>query len=58
MILELTENEQISLLGVLEDLSQEDGIEEWIQFETRIAVVSIIKKLGGTYFGKLDNLVR
>ena len=58
MILELTENEQISLLGVLEDLSQEDDIEEWMQFETRISVVSIIQKLGGTYFGKLDNLVR
>jgi len=53
MVLELTESEQISLLGVLEDLSQEDGIEEWMQFETRIAIKEIIRKLGGTYFGHL-----
>lgn len=51
MILELTENEQITLLGLLEDISQEDDVNEAYSIQARIAIKSIIQKLGGTYFG-------
>lgn len=53
MILELTENEQITLIGLLEDISQADDVNEVFPIQTRIAIKSIIQKLGGTYFGKL-----
>lgn len=53
MILELTENEQITLIGLLEDISQEDDVNEAYSIQTRIAIKSIIQKLGGTFFGKL-----
>ena len=53
MILELTENEQITLLGLLEDISQVEDINEVFPIQARIAIKSIIQKLGGTYFGKL-----
>ena len=51
MILELTENEQITLLGLLEDISQEQDINEAFPIQARIAIKSIIQKLGGTFFG-------
>jgi len=51
MILELTENEQITLLGLLEDISQAEDINEVFMIQQRIALKSIIQKLGGTYFG-------
>ena len=53
MILELTEIEKIVLLGLLEDISQEDDINEAYSIQTRIAIKSIIQKLGGTYFGTM-----
>ena len=52
-LLELTEIEKIVLLGLLEDISQEDDINEVYSIQTRIAIKSIIQKLGGTYFGKM-----
>lgn len=53
MILELTTHEQIVLLGLLEDLSQADDTKEVYDLQDRIAIKSIIQKLGGTYFGNL-----
>lgn len=53
MILELTEKEQITLLGILEDIVQEEDINEVFPIQERIFIRSIIQKLGGTYFGKL-----
>ena len=53
MILELTENEQITLIGLLEDISQEDDVNEAYPIQTRIAIKSIIQKLGGTFFGTM-----
>ena len=53
MILELTEIEQIVLLGLLEDISQEDDINEVYSIQARIAIKDIIQKLGGTYFGTM-----
>lgn len=53
MILELSEREKILLLGLLEDLSQEDDIMDVFTYEERLSIKSIIIKLGGSYFGKL-----
>ena len=53
MILELTEHEQVILLGILEDLSQEEDVKDAFTVQDRIAIKTIISKLGGTYFGKL-----
>ncbi len=53
MILELSEREKNLLLGLLEDLSQEDDITDVFTFEERLIIKSIIIKLGGSYFGKL-----
>lgn len=53
MILELTEHEQVTLLGILEDLSQEEDVKDVFTVQDRIAIKAIIAKLGGTYFGKL-----
>ena len=53
MILELTEIEQIVLLGLLEDISQEDDVNEVYAIQARIAIKDIIQKLGGTYFGTM-----
>ncbi len=53
MILELTEKEQITLLGLLEDISQAEDINEAFPIQERITIKSIIQKLGGTYFGTL-----
>ena len=53
MILELTEKEQVLLLGLLEDKAQEDDIRDSYPIQDRITIKSIIQKLGGTYFGNL-----
>ena len=53
MILKLTEQESNILLGLLEDVSQADDIQDAFPIQYRIALKSIIQKLGGTYFGKL-----
>lgn len=54
MILELTEKEQITLLGILEDIVQAEDVNEVFPISERIAIKSIIQKLGGTYFGKIE----
>lgn len=53
MILELTVYEQITLLGILEDIAQAEDVNVILSIQTRIAIKSIIQKLGGTYYGKL-----
>lgn len=53
MILELTENEQVVLLGFLEDKAQEEDVRDVYTIQDRIAIKNIIQKLGGTFFGKL-----
>ena len=52
-LLELTEIEKIVLLGLLEDISQEDDVNEVYSIQARIAIKSIIQKLGGTFFGTM-----
>ncbi len=56
MIIELTENEQITLLGLLEDIAKEDAVNNAFSIKQSIALSSIIQKLGGTYFGKLTKV--
>ena len=53
MVLELPEIEKIVLLGLLEDISQEDDINEAYPIQARITIKDIIQKLGGTYFGAM-----
>ncbi len=53
MILILTAEEYSILLGLLEDISQAEDIHDALPVQDRIAIKSIIQKLGGTYFGKL-----
>ena len=53
MILELTEMEQNVLIGILEDESQEEDVRDVYTIQDRIAIKSIILKLGGTFFGNL-----
>ena len=53
MILALNADEWTTLLGLLEDISQEDDVNEAYPIQTRIAIKSIIQKLGGTYFGTM-----
>ena len=53
MVLELTEIEKTVLLGLLEDLSQENDVNEAYSIQARIAIKDIIQKLGGTYFGAM-----
>ena len=53
MILTLTAEECSILLGLLEDISQAEDIHDVLPVQYRIAIKSIIQKLGGTYFGKL-----
>ena len=53
MILMLTADEWSTLLGILEDIVQADDIHDAFPIQSRIAIESIIQKLGGTYFGKL-----
>ena len=54
MIIELTKNEQIMLLGLLEDIAQAENINTAFPIQARIEIISIIQKLGGTYFGKIE----
>lgn len=56
MNLKLTENEQIFLLGLLEDIAQAENVNEILPVQSRILIISIIQKLGGTYFGKIKIL--
>lgn len=55
MIIELTKNEQIMLLGLLEDIAQAEDINEVFLIQARIILKSIIQKLGGSYFGNLED---
>ena len=48
----LTNDEKAILLGIMEDLSQEDDIVDQ-PIDIKATIVSVIRKLGGTYFGKL-----
>jgi len=51
----LTNDEKAILLGLLEDMSDEDDIEQQ-PMDIKETIVSVIGKLGGTYFGKLDTM--
>ena len=53
MLLLLTADEYSVLLGLLEDTTQADDIEDAYSVKDRMIIKSIIKKLGGTYFGNL-----
>ena len=48
----LTNDEKSILLGIMEDLSQEDDIVDQ-PIDIKATIVSVIRKLGGAYFGKL-----
>ena len=50
----LTNDEKAILLGLLEDMSDEEDIEQQ-PVDIKATIVSVIRKLGGTYFGKLTN---
>lgn len=54
MLLILTAEEYSILLGLLEDISQAEDILDAPPVQYRMALKSIIQKLGGTYFGKLE----
>ena len=51
----LTNDEKAILLGLLEDMADEKDIEQQ-PMDIKETIVSVIGKLGGTYFGKLDNV--
>lgn len=53
MLLILTAEEYSILLGLLEDIAQEDDVNEAYPIQTRIVIKDVIQKLGGTYFGKM-----
>lgn len=53
MVLVLTAEEYSVLLGLLEDIAQEEDVQEAFSIQSRTAIKSIIQKLGGTYFGHL-----
>ena len=53
MILTLTAEEHSILLGLLEDISQANDIQDALPILYSMVLKSIIQKLGGTYFGKL-----
>ena len=48
----LTSDEAVTILGILEDLVGEDDFVSCYSLETRMTVYGLIRKLGGTYFGK------
>jgi hypothetical protein len=50
----LTNDEKAILLGIMEDLSQDDDINTQ-PIDIKGTIVSVIRKLGGTYFGNLVN---
>ena len=53
----LTNDEKAILLGLLEDMADEEGVEQQ-PMDIKTTIVSVIGKLGGTYFGKLDNVAK
>ena len=53
----LTNDEKAILLGIMEDLSQEDDIVDQ-PMDIKETIVSVIRKLGGTYFGKLNDIAK
>ncbi len=53
----LTNDEKAILLGLLEDMADEEDIEQQ-PMDIKETIVSVIWKLGGTYFGKLDNFAK
>ena len=53
----LTNDEKAILLGLLEDMADEKDIEQQ-PIDIKTTIVSVIRKLGGTYFGKLDNFAK
>ena len=53
----LTNDEKAILLGIMEDLSQEDDIVDQ-PMDIKETIVSVIGKLGGTYFGKLNDIAK
>lgn len=53
----LTNDERAILLGLLEDIAQTEDIEQQ-PIDIKETIVSVIGKLGGTYFGKLDNVAK
>jgi len=52
-LVQLTLTESMILLGLLEDIAQEDDVNEAYPIQTRIVIKDVIQKLGGTYFGKM-----
>ena len=50
----LTNDEKAILLGLLEDMSDDEDIEQQ-PMDIKETIVSVIRKLGGAYFGKLTN---
>lgn len=53
MVLVLTAEEYTVLLGLLEDIAQEEDVQEAFSIQSRMSIKSIIRKLNGTYFGQL-----
>ena len=53
----LTNDERAILLGLLEDMADEEDIEQQ-PMDIKTTIVSIIGKLGGTYFGKLNDVAK
>ena len=51
----LTNDEKAILLGILEDMSDEDDIEQ-LPMDIKETIVSVIGKLGGKDFVKLDKV--
>ena len=51
----LTNDEKAILLGILEDMSDEEDVEQ-LPMDIKETIVSVIGKLGGIYFGKLDKV--
>lgn len=48
----VTPDEATTILGILEDLVGEDDFSQAYSYETRMKIYGLIKKFGGTYFGK------
>ena len=53
----LTNDERAILLGLLEDMADEEDIEQQ-PMDIKETIVSVIGKLGGTYFGKLNDVAK
>ena len=53
----LTNDERAILLGLLEDMTEEEDIEQQ-PMDIKKTIVTVIGKLGGTYFGKLDDVAK